>query len=908
MWLISVALAQNSSDEWKTVETDHYRLHYPVQAEAWALYTASQVDDIRARTSAEIGYAPPQIIDVVVMDPYTQSNGWALPSLRRPQMGLYASPPPAHSVLGHYRSWSEDLVVHEDAHQVHLLLPSRHPVFDGLFHYTLGYGPLARKSPRWVAEGYATVVEGRLTGWGRPNSTGRQVFLATLARYGEFPTYGELDFSTRWQGGGYAYLIGSAFIEWLEATYGEESVRQLWVAMSAKEIRNFDAAFEAVYGEDPATLYQHFTAWVTFGAVWPEVWGDPLEESVFIELEGTTGAPTVSPDGEWLAYVDRSGLAPRLTVMSLEDDEEARTAWEEADAERLEKDPDDIAIDAPVYFHMAAEHRRARPDRSANFPRWVGDDQILFTSWWVDEGGNYVPDLYLWTPGEGERRVTKGAAVLYADPHPKGKKAIGVRTRWGSSQLVEVDLESGELTEVTEARADAVHDAPRYAPDGLSYVYLLDDATVGWRLIHRDARSGEEQELELPMGTTPTSPDWAPDGSAVYVSIGHEIWSVPVDGSAPEVVVKRVTGAFSPDVHPDGNSLFFLSMQPNGLDLHRVDLEGRERFPVTQDAMDAPPAPPVQEAVEAGRYAPGLPWFTPLAGISVNHAGFSSDVGVHVSDRAGRSEVIGWLSGDKVGLPGASLFYANHWFPVRLGAGVAWDGLKDDRHAVLLLSGAADERWEGGMGWGEVGLTSRDQGDFVAGFLRGGATHEQWFGPGFARGGLDAHVQVSGGQDSDSAGLRDLSASLGGGVWGMGLVGTAGFGSSTGAPFSVGGLARSSILGGTAPERLFVPALQTGSLIASRRRVVRAEVVTPVPVSVFAERHTDLDDGDAISFVGLGIQGESPPIPMDMRPSVDLDLGVACQLEYAGGASDTPCAQLADYRAWLSATWKPRIE
>ena len=908
MWLIPVALAQNSSDTWRTVETDHFRVHYPAQAEPWALYAAARMDDIRVRTSEEIGYAPPQVIDVVVMDPYAMANGWAMPSLRRPRMGLYASPPPAHSVLGHYRSWAEDLVVHEDAHQVHLLMPSRSPVWDQLSYWTLGIGPMGRKSPRWVAEGYATVIEGRLTGWGRPNSRGRQVFLATLARYGEFPTYDELNMSSDWQGGSYAYLVGSAFLEWLEATHGEESVRQLWVAMTARSFRSFHEAFVAVYGEEPEVLYKQFVTWVTFGAVWPEVWKAPLEDSVWLEIDGSTGAPALSPDGERVAYVDRSGVVPRLVIQPLAEDEEARTAWEEEDAKRLEKDPEDVLIEPPRVFHQEPEHRRARPDRPPNFPRWVDDERLIFTAWWSDEGGNFVPDLYLWTPGEGERRVTHGAAVLAADPHPRRDVAIGVRTRWGSSQLVEVDLETGEVVELGEARPDVVHDSPRYSPDGQAIVYLLDDATVGWRLIHRELASGEEQELELPLGVTPTSPEWTPDGTAVLVSVGDAIWRVPLDGGPREVLVDRITGAFTPAVTPDGSALFFLSMHPEGLDLHRVELEGRATSPVVAEAMDEPPPPPVAEEVEPGRYAPGLPWVQPIPGLLVDGSGFASEIGLHVADRAGRSEVNGWLAINGDGVPAASLFYANHAYPVRLGVGAGWEGLKDDRDPVLLLSAAADERWEGGAADAEVGVYSRDSGDKVASTLRGRVQHTRWFGPGFALAGFEGRAQVAGGQSTDTQALWHADGALGAGVWGFGVVGSAGLGSSTGAPFVVGGIPYSSSLGGTSLERLYAPGLAQGALVARRHAVSRVDVGAPGVLTLFGERHVDLDEGDRVSWVGLQVRLDSPPIPMDMRPAAHLDVGVANQLRYPAGPAAEPFRRKEDYRVWASLTWTPRIE
>ena len=72
------ASGQNATHEsrgrWSTVTTEHYRLHYPRQAEAWAMEIAGQLDSIRERVAEEVGYMPTRTVDIVVMDPYRDSN------------------------------------------------------------------------------------------------------------------------------------------------------------------------------------------------------------------------------------------------------------------------------------------------------------------------------------------------------------------------------------------------------------------------------------------------------------------------------------------------------------------------------------------------------------------------------------------------------------------------------------------------------------------------------------------------------------------------------------------------------------------------------------------------------------------------------------------------------------------
>ncbi|HRN53369.1 MAG TPA: hypothetical protein PK788_07725, partial [Gemmatimonadaceae bacterium] len=196
---------------WKTIETDNFRIHYEPDLEAWARQVAGQMESVRSAVATRVGYTYPRKIDLLVEDPLNVSNGSAWPSLTYPAMRFWATPPAPTSVIGNSRGWGEILAVHEYAHLAHLLRPSRKP-----FALPLGIlgivpmGPITG-APAWVSEGYATVIEGELTGSGRPNGALRPAILRTLALEGYLPSYGELDQVARFNGGAMRYLVGSAY-------------------------------------------------------------------------------------------------------------------------------------------------------------------------------------------------------------------------------------------------------------------------------------------------------------------------------------------------------------------------------------------------------------------------------------------------------------------------------------------------------------------------------------------------------------------------------------------------------------------------------------------------------------------------------------------------------------------------
>ncbi len=294
------ASAQSPSADWRTIETAHFRVHYPAPFEAWARHAAGLLEPIRGRVTAFVGWEPGHPIEVVVADPAADANGMALPYLDRPAIVLWTSPPPAGSWLSDFPDWTEILATHEVAHVVHLARPGSGPVSFLARLLPAPFGPLALGSPRWVFEGYATLIEGALTGSGRPASSLRAMVLRQLAIEGKLPPYAKLDGGGGWLSDAVPYLVGSAYLEWLAARAGEDSLRELWRRMASRFAGGFAASFEEVFGDSPEDLYDRFVAETTAGAVGEErrIQAEGLAAGeLALHLEGGTSELDVSPDG-----------------------------------------------------------------------------------------------------------------------------------------------------------------------------------------------------------------------------------------------------------------------------------------------------------------------------------------------------------------------------------------------------------------------------------------------------------------------------------------------------------------------------------------------------------------------------------------------------------------------------------
>lgn len=611
--------------DWMTVRTRYFDVHYPAPMAEWTTDLVSRLDAVHDAVSAFVGYAPTHRVTLIIEDPTSQSNGFANAPLATPLIVLWPTPPDPSGMLGAYRDWPELVAVHEYAHIAHLVRPTRNPRERWFWRLLpVRLGPITLRAPRWVVEGYATYVEGRLTGSGRPHGAARAAYLRQWALEGKLPTYAQLSSGGDFASSSMAYLAGSAFLEWLVDQKGDSSLVAVWRRLTARQPRSFAQAFAGVYGGPPDELYGRFTVDLTRRALAARdtLASAGLDTGVLVQRRRwATGEPAVSADGRRIAIALPARDTPGPLVV-WRTEEPADSARDRRARERLlERDPEDVpAVPGEPRPRTPIATLRPLAGRAFYSPRFFADSSRLLVVHDDPLGdGAYRPDLYVWNYRAGAlRRITHGAGVRDADPLPDGRAAVGVRCENGICDLVRVDLTSGAVRVLRRATPSAPFYRPRVSPDGQhAIVSVLHEGH--WRLallpVH-DTTADAHGDAALAFvgpddGASRYDASFLPGGRAVVCV--SEAGGVPnleiVDlGAGTTRSLTRVTGAvFAPVAIPTDSTVLFLALHARGLDVRRISTAGSQPAGVVAlpaSLLPAVPAPAV--AVDTfARRAPG---------------------------------------------------------------------------------------------------------------------------------------------------------------------------------------------------------------------------------------------------------------------------------------------------------------
>jgi hypothetical protein len=944
--------AQTPHAEWRTIETARYRVHYPAPWEEWATRAAARLEAVRDDVEAEVGFTIEETIDVLIMDPLAVANGSAWPLLGSPRLVLWTNPPEPESAIGFNRDWVELLAVHETAHLAHLLRPSRHPL-GRLMAEFLPVGPLVF-APRWVIEGYATVIEGDLTQSGRPYGDFRATVLRRWAQQGRLPSYEALASDREsWMGMSMAYLVGSAYLEWLREREGPDALRNLWRRMSAREDRSFDEAFAGVFGDSPAALYRRFSAELTAKAIEVERTMEPTlrEGELWQDLSWTTEEPDVAPAGDRIATVLRKRNHPaRLVVLATAPDTEAEQTQQKKIERILERDPEDVAPVRRTPLPREPIHEIEGRDGADFFsPRWSADGtSIFFTRFEPDGEGFFHPDLFRWTPGGRVERLTWFADVRSADPSPDGRRAAAVRNRHGFSELVLIDLATGAVESISAPSIEEPVASPRWSADGSRLAYVKQRGGQ-WQLFTREVATGDERLMTMPADALVAQPAWGATADELYAVAGRdgfiEIHRFDLASMSSRQITRTRGGALAPAPARDGSVLYFLSIDADGLDLRKLDLKD-VATPLPELRIDSRFAPAVRPAtagdgpaqralapiVGSRPYGIGRQEFALHNSISWLPSNHATEVGAGFGDVVGRLHTLAVLSipvGD--GESGGSIASVWRGWPVavRVHAFTSEQRASEQPKCETSLPGCFTDQFDLDRSGAEVALSWSRRSRIAQLDVEGGALfqtiemqHTEWdqtaifaqVEPRIRRsfGRLKLGSSILGRLDAGETDPSDWTRST---LAVRGEVGLANNGlalewerrSSEDVVlpfdlFALGGVISSIQPRSALSARIENPALPIATAVGEEHEAQRARVNVGLPFRGFYERHRlwfgDGGDprGEWLELAGAEATARVAPQPLLRVPALELRAGV-------GRILSGPMH--GDTTWWVSTVWRP---
>ncbi|MCF6441622.1 hypothetical protein L1077_19470 [Pseudoalteromonas luteoviolacea] len=563
------------TQDWQSIQSPHFRVHYQPQHYTWASAAAIELEAVRQRVLAQQNRALDVTVDAIVIDPFNLPNGFALPSSDSPFMALYVTPPQSDMAISHSPSWLKLLVLHEYIHLVHLSQPSRHTLKQTLRDLSDSYDLASAVLPRWVAEGYATLQESKLTGKGRLYDNYSEALLRAYARQGALLPYHSLsDGDGSYRASAMAYLLGARFLAWLEQEYDEATLDAVWTRVNAVEGRNFESAFAGVFGRSALQLYRRFIAEYTHQAMLSAPQAPLVDSQEMMQFDFAARDVQLSTNKQKFLAVESSPSSEiTLNVYQSEENQAAVAKFEQRQAALLKADPEDIPDKRPNSFTRKKLASLVPVNFSGIYhPQWFDEDTIYFVARQKVPHG-WQNALFKWqieadkvvqiTNTLGIRRFTVvDTSTLIAE-----------RVEHGYSQLIQLNLSDQKETSLSSHELDTVYDYPLISPKGAQLAYLKTDQTGLWRLYVAKSHALNADHIAVPVPDEAqyvTSPRWDNEGAGLYFIAGyqgalgvyyyHLANEQLVQLSLGEHVVEALVGEY-------GSQLWFIESTPYGTKL-----------------------------------------------------------------------------------------------------------------------------------------------------------------------------------------------------------------------------------------------------------------------------------------------------------------------------------------------------
>lgn len=589
VWLVALwlsagtARADNRDLRWRTLETDHFYIHYYQGNEVAAERSAMLLERAHARLSAGFGHSPWLKTHVRLTDHTDSANGLAN-TTPFPRIEAYVTAPDSMSVLEGFDDWLDILLTHEYVHIVHLDTVHGLP---RLVNALLGFGVAGKVwqpnviQPRWFVEGLATYEESRLTSHGRRRHAQFDMILRMhVLEHGFLSIDRVSSGATIFPHGSAVYLYGLHLVHYVASRYGHDKLLEL----------------NHVYGGQALPFGINRAVEKVLGVTWEQLWDEfELDTTRRVQAEARAIRARGIREGRRITYSTSANPSGNFIRHPFWSPDDQHLYFFEDDGHtnpgirRVSSAGGRIREGVGVGRQgMTLGIERVVELQDSGSPSLIGaSEDMVFEIGAVHDLRYYWNDLFLWrSPAKGARNVRQNPGDLEQltfgararDPHvgPDGRTVVFARNDSAQARLAFLDLETREVTEVAPFERMQVVTTPRLSPDGARVAFSawreggMRDIYVYERATGKTTRVTADRFLDA-------DPAWTPDGRWILFSSDRDnvfnIYAHEVASGRVMQVTNVLGGAFEPVPSHDGARLAYIGFNANGYDLWVMKLD-----------------------------------------------------------------------------------------------------------------------------------------------------------------------------------------------------------------------------------------------------------------------------------------------------------------------------------------------
>ena len=527
---------------------------------------------------------PSEVVEILLSDDTDFANGSA-GAVPYNAIRLFATAPDDMSALADYDDWLSELVTHEYTHILHVDNVSGLPA---LLNKIIGKTAVPNQwQPRWVLEGLAVAMETAHTSGGRLRSSQFDMYLRADVLEDHFAGLDQMSGAPRrFPGANVWYLYGSAFIAFINDTYGPNVFAAVADDYGAQVLPwGINRSIRRVTGRTYEDLY---AAWLS------TLKQRYLTQAAALRARGLREGRRLTRRGENAAGARLTGACTTLGKPSL--------VYERDDGQTTggiyELALDGSEPEGTLRARAAGQQVSVAPDCS-----------LVFDSSAISQRRYDFQDLFRQLPGTSSReegdtreRLSHGLRARYADVSPDGRSVVYVTNDRSTSTLRIAELTAEyELVNaralVPSARFEQAY-TPRFSADGRSVVYSA-WSTGGFRDIRLvDVATGQFRELSHDRAMD-QQPVFSHDGKRVYFASDRSgvsnIYAYELASGQLRQVTNVLNGAYYPELSEDERTLVYTGYTSRGWDLFVLDNQPQnwlEPLPY-QDTRPTAPSPSV---------------------------------------------------------------------------------------------------------------------------------------------------------------------------------------------------------------------------------------------------------------------------------------------------------------------------